>query len=112
MFWEPCGSIVLGLNNEGRWLMINDRLAVFYEPHPGLLGCTARLPNAVKAVADELDGKTILLSDAIAKIKEVAELEDKTIEVIVFADAILLKVWRSNTDYFTHCWRVIKFRDA
>lgn len=46
-------------------------LCEFYEPHPGLLGCTVPIPEEVKKVAAELDGNTLELEEAVAKIHAV-----------------------------------------
>lgn len=43
-------------------------LCEFFDPHPGLLGCTVPIPEAVKKVAAELDGHTLELEEAVAKI--------------------------------------------
>lgn len=37
----------------------------FYNPHPGLLGCTKSLPDLMKIAAESLSGKRVGIEDAI-----------------------------------------------
>jgi hypothetical protein len=83
-------------------------MATFHDPHPGFLGAAVPLPAAVKKVADDLDGKTMPLDEAIALIKAAAPDG----EVIVRADAVLLKMKGDGVRHAEHMWRVIKFTAA
>ncbi len=82
-----------------------DVVKFFYNPHPGLMGAVARIPEAVRVVANDLNGKSMPLREAVAKIKAAT-----TAEVVVSVECVLL---RANTGdgNVEHVWRVIKFRD-
>lgn len=83
-----------------------DELKLFYEPHPGLAGAIVPIPNPVKRVADELDGKTLSLRDAVAKIKAVTNGE---VDIDSNYKDIGLTVRYGSTK---HTWSVIKYRDG
>lgn len=42
-----------------------------YDPHPGFAGAAIRIPEPVRLVANDLDGKTMTLKEAVGKIKSV-----------------------------------------
>ena len=48
-----------------------DKLKTFYDPHPGFAGAFLPIPTAVRKVAEELNGKTMTLAKALAKIRAV-----------------------------------------
>jgi hypothetical protein len=91
----------------------------FFDPNPGekLFGgarsmfITPAIPAAVKKAADELDGKTMSLFDAAAKIQSAAEGRG---EVVVMDNWIALYSMPQNSPsalkYSLHVWRVIKYR--
>jgi hypothetical protein len=72
----------------------------FYEPHPGQQGAAARIPANLKAVADNLDGKSMTIGEAANGFKKAC----KTCRVTVIKDCILVFAG-------SHCWRVIRFKD-
>jgi hypothetical protein len=43
-------------------------LVTFFDPHPGLMGALAPIPEPVRLLAQELDGKTLQLEDALQRI--------------------------------------------
>ena len=42
---------------------------LFFEPHPGLMGCVIPIPAKVKAIADLLDGTVTSIDSAVALIQ-------------------------------------------
>lgn len=44
-----------------------------YDPHPGFAGAAIRIPEPVRLVANDLDGKTMTLKEAVEKIKSVTD---------------------------------------
>lgn len=89
-----------------------------YDPHPGLSGCPLPLPAEVKTAAEELDGTTIELDDAIDRIQiavkdnkyRVVKIEPQYVEGSGF---ISLEVERKEDAEGTkHFWRVIRFEEA
>lgn len=81
-----------------------DEVKTFFDPHPGLLGALAPIPNAVRKVANELNGKKMPLREAVEKIKAVTNGD-----VSVSVDCIILLFMSVNGG--GHGWRVIKFKD-
>ncbi|MCG2693872.1 hypothetical protein L6259_01140 [Candidatus Parcubacteria bacterium] len=85
----------------------------FFDPNPGLPyhGAAAPMPKTVKKVADELNGKTMCIVDALAKIKAVLNGEGY---LVAEEDCILL--WSEKVEHIAnlkrplHCWRVIRFQ--
>lgn len=75
----------------------------FFDPHPGFVGASIPIPSKVKRVADELNGKSVSLREAINKIQAVTNgkvlLRDKWIALELH-----------ETDGTRHSFRVIRFR--
>jgi len=46
-----------------------DAPRTFFGPHPGFAGAAIPIPAAVKKVADELDGQTLPLREALARLR-------------------------------------------
>ena len=44
----------------------------FYEPHPGLMGCTTPIPESVRLIAEQLDGEYHLVEEVIQMLQDVA----------------------------------------
>jgi hypothetical protein len=89
----------------------------FYDPHPGLLGCLYRLPASVKVAADALDGQTLTLDEALARLREAAAGLPGLFRVVEHADAIALyegdpRAARAGEWRAVNCWRVIRFKAA
>lgn len=79
-----------------------------YDPHPGLLGCPVPIPDVVKRVADELNGQSLPLAEAVERIQHAAGGE---VEVAFEHRHISLElpgILRGHP--CTHSWRVIRFR--
>ena len=83
-----------------------DEVKTFYDPHPGFAGAAIPIPPAVKKVADELNGKTLPLREAMNRIRRVTKGELKI--VILDIGFIMLKI--KARDGATHGFRVICFR--
>ena len=85
-----------------------DAVKTFFDPHPGMMGAAAPIPDAVRKVANELNGQKFSLREAVSKIKAVTSGEVK-----VYKDCIMLsiRIDVSSAGYIGHVWRVIKFRD-
>ncbi|MDO8496558.1 MAG: hypothetical protein Q7S43_03900 [bacterium] len=80
------------------------KLRTFYDPHPGFAGAFLPIPTAVRKVAEELNGKTMTLSEALAKIRSVTEGKVELVEEYNYI----------SLDITTYCcrnhYRVIKYR--
>ena len=87
----------------------------FYDPHPGLGGCVLPLPEAVKKVADELDGKTVTPDYASERIDSAIRKTDseyRSIKTAVHENIITVEVERyCDPEGTKHCWRVIRFKN-
>lgn len=85
----------------------------FFDPNPAKRFCGAEvpIPAAVKKVADELNGKTMSLADAVAKIQSATQGKG---EVVILEDCIALYSIPRNSPlalkYALHIWRVIRFK--
>lgn len=85
-----------------------DRVVTFFDPHPGLLGCPVPIPDAVKRVADELDGQSLPIAEAVERIQRAAGGE---VDVAFEQRHISLElpgILRGRP--CVHSWRVIRFR--
>jgi hypothetical protein len=51
-----------------------DAVKTFFDPHSGFAETTIPIPSAVKKVAYELDGKQMVLREAVAKIRAVTRV--------------------------------------
>ncbi len=76
----------------------------FYDPHPGLMGAISPIPADVKRVAKELDGKTMTLSRALAKIREVT---NGKVELVPKYEYISLDIVINGLRNF---YRVIRYK--
>ena len=85
-----------------------DRIVTFYDPHPGLAGCPVPIPDVVKRVADELNGQSLPLAEAIERIQRVA---GGGVDVALNERHIGLSLPGILDGHAcTHSWRVIRFR--
>jgi len=82
-----------------------DKPRTFYGPHPGFAGASVPIPTLVKRVADELDGQTMPLSEAVARLKAVGI---GTVEVVAKYDYIGLLI--GSPGGYQHYFCVIKYR--
>lgn len=76
----------------------------FYDPHPGMAGCSVPIPEAVRLAANALAGRTLTLAYAIKKI-DAAGTGGK---VEAHSDCIMLTI----VSAMVHCWRVIRHEAA
>lgn len=83
-----------------------DALKTFFDPHPGFAGTFFPIPGAVKKIANELDGTSMPLRDAIKKIEAVTNGK-----VDIYNDCIILKT-KCTTPFglATNYFRVICFK--
>lgn len=100
------------MSNTGKKINLG-AVKTFFDPNPGLkfCGAAASMPAVVKKAADELDGKTMSLSEAVAKIQAATKGAG---EIKVLDDCIML-FSQSTADAASlkvplHCWRVIRYR--
>lgn len=82
-----------------------DEIKTFYDPHPGFGGAMIPMPSAVKKVADELNGKTMALREAIAKLQAVTEGT-----VMIKEGCAWISFEICTPDNCKHFWRVIRFK--
>lgn len=82
-----------------------DAIKTFFDPHPGFAGAAIPIPEAVRRVANELNGKTASLRDAIARIQAVTK---GRVSVAENYDFIYLELTESNGT--RHGFRVISFK--
>jgi len=81
-----------------------DEVKTFYDPHPGLAGAMAYIPEKVRQVAQELDGHTLSLREAVNKIKAVTDGE-----VIVVPEYKFISLF-IRAGGLIHSFRVIKYK--
>lgn len=79
-----------------------NEVKIFFDPHPGFAGAAIPMPTLIKAVADELNGKRMRLSDAVAKIQAATEgrvsIQDGWISLMIHTEKGA-----------SHMFRVIRF---
>lgn len=86
----------------------DDTLVTLYDPHPGFAGAAIPIPAEVKRVADELDGQTMELGEAIARIQAVTS---DRVEYVTYITHQWIKLTLESGGVF-HVFRVIRFRFA
>ena len=86
----------------------DDTTVTFYDPHPGFGGATVPIPLAVKRVADELNGQTMLLSEALDRIRAVT---DGAVFPVLPHQYIALRILDSGPRWIEHGFRVIRYTD-
>lgn len=85
----------------------------FFDPYPNFIGAVIPLPEAIKTVSDALDGQTMLLLEAIQKIKAaMGELPAKLLLLnggMAYGEGMLcLRLGKNETVTFN--FRLIRFR--
>lgn len=80
-----------------------DAIKTFFDPHPGFVGATIPIPAAVRKVANDLNGKSVSLREAVAKIQAITSGK-----VSVRNGWIALELRESNGT--RHMFRVIRFK--
>ena len=86
-----------------------NKVVSFFDPHPGLAGCLAPIPDVVKDIADSLNGCVMNLTDAMAQFQR--EFPGGTFAVHDDMGFIGLTVGDYKKGETQHSWRVIRFRD-
>lgn len=87
---------------------MSEELKEFYDPHPGgIAGALAAIPEEVKRVADELNGKTSTLKHAVEMIQQAAP--NGKVDVAEYHEFIKLEIVDGNV---IHIWCVICYRNA
>ena len=81
-----------------------NELKTFYDPHPGFAGAFLPIPTAVRKVAEELNGKTMTLGEALAKIRAVTAGK---VELVEEYNYISLD---TTTGCCRNYYRVIRYR--
>ena len=83
-----------------------DKPRTFFNPHPGRAGAAIPIPARVRKVAEDIDGKTISLKDAVKLLKAVGI---GRVEVVPEHDYIAL--WLDGGEHLpTHMFQVIRYR--
>lgn len=84
----------------------------FYDPHPGLAGCTVRIPESVKLVANELNGTVATLNVAIQKIKDSLPIDIHSVFLVsVSFKHNMITLDEKREDGYENSWRVLRYRD-
>jgi hypothetical protein len=82
-----------------------DQVKTFFDPHPGFAGAIIPIPEEVRRVANELDGKSMTLGEAIALIQAVTK---GTVSVVKKYNFISLEIIEKSG--VRHMFRVIRFK--
>jgi hypothetical protein len=90
----------------------------FYDPHPGLAGASARLPEVISIAAKELDGKEMEIPDAVKILQDAADVvisakEYGSAKVEARNEYIgltLIAGAGGKNDYPQHHFRVIRYK--
>lgn len=80
-----------------------NKVAKFFDPHPGIAGAAIPIPEPVRLVANKLNGKTMTLRKAVEIIKSAT---DGDVRVVKEYSYIALLIRRGNIE---HMFRVIRF---
>jgi len=80
-------------------------IKTFFDPHPGLAGAMIPIPEAVRKIANNLNGKSMPLRKAVTRIKAATK---GTVRVVDRFEFIYLELAESNG--VRHGFRVIRFK--
>ncbi len=83
-----------------------DKPRTFFNPHPGFAGAAIPIPGPVKTIAEDIDGKTMSLKDAVERLKAVGI---GRIEVVSKYDYIALWLGE-DPNKRRHMFRVICYK--
>jgi hypothetical protein len=81
-----------------------DTPRTFFDPHPGFAGAAIPIPGLVKAIAEDLDGQTLSLTEAVARLRTVGI---GSIEVVAQHQYIGLRLGGGGNP--EHFFRVIRY---
>ena len=83
----------------------------FFNPHPGLAGCEAPLPEGVRLAAKRMDGQSLTVLEAMTAIRDAAPagatIRKNEDGIGEWYGMILLEIEVGSK---THAWRVICYR--
>ena len=82
-----------------------DAVKTFFNPHPGFTGAMIPIPESVRKVANELDGKSMTLREAVARIQAITKGK---VNIANNYDFISLEITEANGT--RHAFRVIRFK--
>lgn len=83
-----------------------DTTYTFFDPHPGFAGAAIRIPEPIRLIANELDGKTMSLRDAVKRIESAG-----IGKVNVVPKYTYIALWLgSDPNKRQHMFRVIRYR--
>lgn len=78
----------------------------FFDPHPGMAGCTAPLPPEIKKVSDALDGQVLPIEDVLQQLRAVAgKMEVKDAGGMI----TLMRGSFARNEFPVHSWRVLRY---
>lgn len=83
-----------------------DKVYEFYDPHPGLAGCSVRIPEPIRLIANEISGSRMSLRQAVFLIRAATT---GIVEAVEDMGMITLRIEESTGQI--HSWRVIRFRE-
>ncbi len=83
-------------------------IVTFCDPHPGLMGCTAPIPEHLRIAASQLDGKKMTPEEAVKYFQDAAPKGYEQPTFKVESGCILAKIGTFKTGMC--CWRVIRFK--
>lgn len=83
-----------------------DALRTFYNPHPGFAGAAIPIPVRVRKVAEELDGQSLSLREAINRLEAVGIGEIRVVSDYSYISLML----DGGPKYRSHMFRVICYR--
>lgn len=83
-----------------------DATYTFFDPHPGFAGAAIPIPEPVRLIANELDGKTMSLRDAVRLIESAGIGRTD-----VISDLGYIALWLgSDPNDYQHMFRVIRYK--
>lgn len=82
-----------------------DAPRTFFDPHPGFAGAAIPIPGLVRAIAQDLDGETLSLREAVTRLRTAGI---GTVEVVEQHQYIGLRLGGGGNP--EHFFRVIRYR--
>jgi len=101
----------LTCNGDVRYVFKSERdiKMIFFDPHPGLLGCTQRIPEEVRLLAEELTKTETTLEDAINQIRKACPAG-----TVYAKDGMIVlcvgNIGVANVPQFS--WRVVRYKQS
>lgn len=88
---------------------LNQEVELF-DPHPGFAGAAIRIPQPIKEIADELDGKVMPLKEAVERLRGAGIGEIKIVPDYQYIALTLGVVNLPGGEVPRHLFRVIRYR--